>query len=125
MCCLRVLFVLTSKLEVHLMRSYMLLQLHLAIQRCDEVVYFFSSLELGTKFIKINLVQVGHLVVDNSDYIIDFICQQLRHLDLNPHVPGVLAAMLSYIGAAHNILPLLEEPVSVYIIPIIRNELSY
>uniref|UniRef100_A0A164X4Z9 Uncharacterized protein n=1 Tax=Daucus carota subsp. sativus TaxID=79200 RepID=A0A164X4Z9_DAUCS len=53
---------------------------------------------------------VGHLVVDNSDYIIDFICQQLRHLDLNPHVPGVLAAMLSYIGAAHNILPLLEEP---------------
>ncbi|XP_074350478.1 uncharacterized protein LOC141689873 isoform X2 [Apium graveolens] len=53
---------------------------------------------------------VGHLVVDNSDYIIDFVCQQLRHLDLNPNVPSVLAAMLSYIGAAHNILPLLEEP---------------
>lgn len=47
----------------------------------------------------------------NADYIIDSLCQQLRHLDLNPHVPDVLAAMLSYIGAAHDILPLLEEPV--------------
>lgn len=57
------------------------------------------------------LCQVGHLVVANADYIIDSLCQQLRHLDLNPHVPDVLAAMLSYIGAAHDILPLLEEPV--------------
>ncbi|KAM0934113.1 hypothetical protein DsansV1_C32g0220571 [Dioscorea sansibarensis] len=53
---------------------------------------------------------VGHLVVANADYIIDSLCRQLRHLDLNPHVPDVLAAMLSYIGAAHDILPLLEEP---------------
>uniref|UniRef100_A0A1D1ZHU6 TELO2-interacting protein 1 n=1 Tax=Anthurium amnicola TaxID=1678845 RepID=A0A1D1ZHU6_9ARAE len=53
---------------------------------------------------------VGHLVVSNADYIIDSLCRQLRHLDLNPHVPDVLAAMLSYIGAAHEILPLLEEP---------------
>lgn len=42
--------------------------------------------------------------------MIDSICRQLRHLDLNPHVPSVLAAMLSYIGVAHKILPLLEEP---------------
>ncbi|MQL91921.1 hypothetical protein Taro_024538 [Colocasia esculenta] len=54
---------------------------------------------------------VGHLVVSNADYIIDSLCRQLRHLDLNPHIPDVLAAMLSYIGAAHEILPLLEEPV--------------
>jgi hypothetical protein len=54
--------------------------------------------------------QVGHLVVANADYVIDSICRQLRHLDLNPHVPNVLAAMLSYIGVAHDILPLLEEP---------------
>ncbi|KAM7526892.1 hypothetical protein LguiA_016794 [Lonicera macranthoides] len=53
---------------------------------------------------------VGHLVLANSDYVIDSICRQLRHLDLNPHVPSVLAAMLSYIGVAHKILPLLEEP---------------
>ncbi|KAI8007626.1 hypothetical protein LOK49_LG07G03659 [Camellia lanceoleosa] len=53
---------------------------------------------------------VGHLVLANSDYVIDSICRQLRHLDLNPRVPNVLAAMLSYIGVAHQILPLLEEP---------------
>ncbi|CAH2067873.1 unnamed protein product [Thlaspi arvense] len=53
---------------------------------------------------------VGHLVVANADYVVDSICRQLRHLDLNPHVPNVLAAMLSYIGVAHEILPLLEEP---------------
>nr|XP_043628048.1 TELO2-interacting protein 1 homolog [Erigeron canadensis] len=53
---------------------------------------------------------VGHLVLANSDYVIDSICRQLRHLDLNPHVPSVLAAILSYIGLAHKILPLMEEP---------------
>ncbi|XP_071916387.1 uncharacterized protein [Coffea arabica] len=53
---------------------------------------------------------VGHLVLANSDYVIDSICRQLRHLDLNPHMPNVLAAILSYIGVAHKILPLLEEP---------------
>lgn len=54
---------------------------------------------------------VGHLVLANSDYVIDSLCRQLRHLDLNPHVPNVLAAMLSYIGIADKILPLLEEPI--------------
>ncbi|CAA6658030.1 unnamed protein product [Spirodela intermedia] len=53
---------------------------------------------------------VGHLVVSNADYVIDSLCRQLRHLDLNPRIPDVLSAMLSYIGAAHEILPLLEEP---------------
>ncbi|XP_047335958.1 uncharacterized protein LOC124939537 [Impatiens glandulifera] len=53
---------------------------------------------------------VGHLVLANSDYVIDSICRQLRNLDLNPHVPNVLAAMLSFLGIAHKILPLLEEP---------------
>ena len=57
------------------------------------------------------LWQVGHLVLANADYVIDSICRQLRHLDLNPHVSNVLSAMLSYIGIAHKILPLLEEPV--------------
>ena len=60
---------------------------------------------------KFYYVQVGHLVVSNADYIIDSLCRQLRHLDLNPHIPGVLSAMLSYVGAANEILPLLEEPV--------------
>ncbi|WVZ57767.1 hypothetical protein U9M48_008112 [Paspalum notatum var. saurae] len=53
---------------------------------------------------------VGQFVVTNADYIVDSLCRQLRHLDLNPHVPDVLASMLSYIGASHDILPFLEEP---------------
>ncbi|XP_062012029.1 uncharacterized protein LOC133728620 [Rosa rugosa] len=53
---------------------------------------------------------VGHLVLGNADYVIDSICRQLRHLEINPHVPSVLAAMLSYIGVAYKILPLFEEP---------------
>ncbi|GFP92753.1 telo2-interacting protein 1 homolog [Phtheirospermum japonicum] len=57
-----------------------------------------------------NCPTVGHLVLANSDYIIDSVCRQLRHLDLNPHVPNVLSAMLSYVGVADKILPLLEEP---------------
>ncbi|KAK6133097.1 hypothetical protein DH2020_033136 [Rehmannia glutinosa] len=57
-----------------------------------------------------NCPTVGHLVISNSDYVIDSVCRQLRHLDLNPHVPNVLSAMLSYVGVADKILPLLEEP---------------
>ena len=58
-----------------------------------------------------SFLQVGHLVLAHSDYVIDLICRQLRHLALNPYVPNVLASMLSYIGLTHKILPLLEEPV--------------
>ncbi|URD77985.1 TELO2 interacting protein 1 [Musa troglodytarum] len=36
----------------------------------------------------------------------------LWHLDVNPHVPDVLAAILSCVGTARDILPLLEEPIS-------------
>uniref|UniRef100_A0A7N0TZ88 ARM repeat superfamily protein n=1 Tax=Kalanchoe fedtschenkoi TaxID=63787 RepID=A0A7N0TZ88_KALFE len=53
---------------------------------------------------------VGHLVTANSDYIIDSICRQLRHLDIHPHVASVLAVILSFVGVARNILPLLDEP---------------
>ncbi|XP_073223628.1 uncharacterized protein [Cicer arietinum] len=53
---------------------------------------------------------VGQLVLENADYVVDSICRQLRHLDVNHHVPNVLASILSYIGVAHKILPLLEEP---------------
>lgn len=66
-------------------------------------------------------MQVGHLVVANADYVVDSICRQLRHLDLNPHVPSVLAAMLSYIGVAHEILPLLEEPVKPHLHELFRS----
>ncbi|CAN0905959.1 TELO2-interacting protein 1 homolog [Linum grandiflorum] len=52
---------------------------------------------------------VGELVLANADYVVDSICRQLRHLDLNPQVPNVLASMLSYIGVTHKVLPLLEE----------------
>uniref|UniRef100_N1QRB9 TTI1 N-terminal TPR domain-containing protein n=1 Tax=Aegilops tauschii TaxID=37682 RepID=N1QRB9_AEGTA len=53
---------------------------------------------------------VGQFVVANADYIVDSLCRQLRHLDLNPHVPDILASMLCYIGASRDILPFLEEP---------------
>ncbi|GMH10672.1 hypothetical protein Nepgr_012513 [Nepenthes gracilis] len=53
---------------------------------------------------------VGQLIVANADYIIDSLSRELRHLDLNPHIPNVLASVLSYVGVAHKILPLLEEP---------------
>ena len=58
-----------------------------------------------------SFLQVGHLVLANSDYVVDLICRQLRHLALNPYVPNVLASMLSYIGLARKILLLLEKPV--------------
>lgn len=51
--------------------------------------------------------------MENADYIIDSLCRHLRHLDLNPHVPDVLAAILSYVGVAHEILPMLDEPVCI------------
>lgn len=73
--------------------------------------WLILSLYLSAFMVMMSILQVGHLVLANSDYVIDSICRQLRHLDLNPHVPNVLAAMLSYIGLAHKILPLLEEPV--------------
>ncbi|KAL2897187.1 TELO2-interacting protein 1-like protein [Bienertia sinuspersici] len=44
-------------------------------------------------------LSVGHLVILNADYVIDSLCHQLRHLDLHPHVPNVISAMLSYIGS--------------------------
>lgn len=53
-------------------------------------------------------------MLENSDYVIDSICRQLRHLDVNPHVPNVLATVLSFVGIADKILPLLEEPVLLY-----------
>ncbi|EYU33785.1 hypothetical protein ABFS82_08G161200 [Erythranthe guttata] len=68
----------------------------------DSVLHVISATQ--------NCPTVGHLVLANSDYVIDSICRQLRHLDLNPHVPNVLSAMLSFVGVADKILPLLEEP---------------
>ncbi|KAL6998914.1 hypothetical protein U1Q18_000081 [Sarracenia purpurea var. burkii] len=70
-------------------------------------LYFWLDCRLSSMGLAFS---VGHFVLANSDYVIDSICRQLRHLDLNPHVPNVLAAMLSYIGVAQKILPLLEEP---------------
>ncbi|KAL8136555.1 hypothetical protein V2J09_002556 [Rumex salicifolius] len=68
----------------------------------DAVLHIISS--------KSGYSTVGQLVMANSDYVIDSLCRQLRHLDVNLHIPNVLAAMLSFIGLANAILPLLEEP---------------
>ncbi|CAN4102148.1 unnamed protein product [Withania somnifera] len=76
---------------------------HLQIRRAsDAVLHIIATMH--------DYPTVGHLVIANSDYIIDSICRQLRSLELNPDIPNVLASMLSYIGVAHSILPLLEEP---------------
>lgn len=51
------------------------------------------------------------LVIRNSDYVIDSLCRQLRHLPHYPYAPSLLAAILRHTGAAPHLLPLLEEPV--------------
>lgn len=56
-------------------------------------------------------MQVKELVVQNADYVVDSLCRQLRHLELHPHAPSLLAAILRHTGAAPHLLPLLEEPV--------------
>lgn len=56
-------------------------------------------------------MQVKELVVQNADYVVDSLCRQLRHLELHPHAPTLLAAVLKHSGAAPHLLPLLEEPV--------------
>ncbi|GJR28350.1 hypothetical protein Tco_1104582 [Tanacetum coccineum] len=70
------------------------------------------NLSLNSDFVSSGFLHsslyVGHLVLANSDYVIDSIFHELRHLDLNPHFPSVLASILSYIGVAHK-LPLMEE----------------
>lgn len=60
--------------------------------------------------VDINL-QVKELVIQNADYVVDSLCRQLRHLELHPHAPSLLAAILRHTGAAPHLLPLLEEPV--------------
>lgn len=81
---------------------------HVTVGACSVPL---SSREIIVYAFYVFFKQVAQLVVANADYIVDSMCRQLRHLDLNPHVPDVLASMLSYIGAAQDILPLLEEPV--------------
>ncbi|KAF3772124.1 TELO2-interacting protein [Nymphaea thermarum] len=76
------------------------------IKRASDAVLHTLSTSLGH-------TNVRDMVVENADYIVDSLCRQLRHLDLNPQVPNVIAAVLSYIGMAHDILPLLDEPVSI------------
>ncbi|URE03329.1 BRCA2, helical, partial [Musa troglodytarum] len=43
--------------------------------------------------------------------LMNYLRYSVVHLDVNPHVPDVLAAILSCVGTARDILPLLEEPV--------------
>lgn len=53
---------------------------------------------------------VRALIVASTDYIIDSLCRQLRHIDLYPNAPNMLAAVLRYTGAAQDLVPLLQEP---------------
>ncbi|URE38592.1 Leucine rich repeat N-terminal domain [Musa troglodytarum] len=82
----------------------------------DELFEIFSEIRITSDAVlRVLSVSSGHatvgqLVVANADYIIDSLCYQLWHLDVNPHVPDVLAAILSCVGTARDILPLLEEP---------------
>ncbi|URE03326.1 BRCA2, helical [Musa troglodytarum] len=58
----------------------------------------------------IMLQQEMNLICSNSEIRITSDAVLLVHLDVNPHVPDVLAAILSCVGTARDILPLLEEP---------------
>ncbi|KAG0557818.1 hypothetical protein KC19_11G159100 [Ceratodon purpureus] len=53
---------------------------------------------------------VKELVIQNADYVVDSLCRQLRHIELYPQAPSLLAAILKHTGAAPHLLPLLEEP---------------
>ncbi|KAH9617362.1 hypothetical protein KSS87_016203 [Heliosperma pusillum] len=90
----------TESINLHFFRDVAML--HEARHAADAVLRVISATS--------GYPTAGHLVVANADYVIDSLCHQLRHLDLNPQVPNVLAAMLSFVGVAHKILPLLEEP---------------
>lgn len=49
-------------------------------------------------------------VAANSDYIVDGLCRQLRHLDQHPRAPAVLAGLLAVSGVPAALLPLFSEP---------------
>ncbi|KAJ1693480.1 hypothetical protein LUZ63_010178 [Rhynchospora breviuscula] len=107
--------------------SSLYLLLRKLISSCNEI-RITSDAVLQCLSVSSGYISVGQLVVSNADYIVDSFCRELRHLDVNPHVPDVLSSMLSYIGAAHDILPLLEEPmraVSVELEVLGRNKHSH
>ncbi|URE34912.1 TELO2 interacting protein 1 [Musa troglodytarum] len=90
-------------LPLHFFLDTIMLQQEIEIRITSDAVLRLLSVSSGH-------ATVGQLVVANADYIIDSLCYQLWHLDVNPHVPDVLAAILSCVGTARDILPLLEEP---------------
>ncbi|XP_077998436.1 TELO2-interacting protein 1 homolog isoform X2 [Glandiceps talaboti] len=54
-----------------------------------------------------NYQSIAHLIRENSDYLVDAISHNLRHLDWNPKSPDVLKVMLQYGNA--DILPLTQD----------------
>lgn len=72
------------------------------------IVYYcgYSNTEHGN-----NLEQgMRRLVTENSDYIIDGLCLQLRRPDKHPRAPQLFAALLKEGGVAPGLIPLLAEP---------------
>ncbi|KAI5070070.1 hypothetical protein GOP47_0014413 [Adiantum capillus-veneris] len=53
---------------------------------------------------------VRALIVASTDYIVDSLCRQLRHMDFFPNSPNMLVAVLRYTGAGQDLVPLLQEP---------------
>lgn len=73
-------------------------------------VSYAADLALRTICYHSGYLSVKELVIQNADYVVDSLCRQLRHLELHPHAPSLLAAILRHTGAAPHLLPLLEEP---------------
>ncbi|GJT99647.1 hypothetical protein Tco_1109986 [Tanacetum coccineum] len=78
------------------------------VRQASTAVCILNEMVFGLSDQAVDNMKSWPLSLANSDYVIDSICRELFHLYLNPHVPSVLAAILSYIGVAHQ-LPLMEE----------------
>lgn len=53
---------------------------------------------------------IGNIVTANSDYVVDMISRQIRHLDKHDRASQLFVAVLSRTGAAKTMVKLLEEP---------------
>ncbi|MCO5612061.1 hypothetical protein L7F22_066323 [Adiantum nelumboides] len=53
---------------------------------------------------------VRALIVASTDYIVDSLCRQLRHMVFFPNSPNMLVAVLRYTGAGQDLVPSLQEP---------------
>ncbi|KAH7284590.1 hypothetical protein KP509_34G061400 [Ceratopteris richardii] len=87
--------------------------LYLLLERLGCTSLFVSStadLVLRTVSSACAYPSVRSLIVANTDYIVDALCRQLRHIEFFPNAPNMLVAVLRYTGAGQDLVTLLQEP---------------